>query len=247
MGIEETLSKLGLSGGAIRVYASLITQKEASAKRLALLSGLPRTSVYDYLSELSKMGLVVELDVNNKKVFRPDDPRNIKALLEKRIRELETGKKEFQKALPDLVKSLGSSEPRIKFYSGSEGFIVVLADIIRSETGEALFLWPYGEMTDLIGEEYLQDFTNRRVQEGIRVRSIHPHFSPKKSYPDEKVKFAPKNMTWQMGYAIYGDKVAFISSRKEQFAFIVQSQDFTNLQKAQFEVIWKVSKKVGLT
>ncbi|HEY4493256.1 MAG TPA: helix-turn-helix domain-containing protein [Candidatus Paceibacterota bacterium] len=244
--IETTLSRLGLSGGAIRVYSSLVMQKEATAKRLADLSGLPRTSVYDYLSELIKMGLVVELEVNNKKVFRPDDPRNIKALLDKRIKDLEKEKREFQKALPDLAKSLGSSEPRIKFYSGREGFIVVLADIIRSQVKEALFLWPYSEMTELIGEEHLKDFTNRREQEKIKVRSIWPHFAKasrgKLHLPREKVRLAPANVIWSMGYVIYGDKVAFISSRREQFAFVVQSRDFTELQKAQFEAIWRVSK-----
>ena len=49
-------------------------------------------------------------------------------------------------------------------------------------------------------------------------------------------------MTWDMGYWMYEDKVAFLSSEKEGFGFVIHSKDFANLIKVQFEEIWKVSK-----
>jgi hypothetical protein len=56
-----------------------------------------------------------------------------------------------------------------------------------------------------------------------------------------ELRFAPVGMTWNMGYWMYGDKVAFLSSEKEGFGFVVQSKDFANLIKLQFEEIWKIS------
>ena len=55
------------------------------------------------------------------------------------------------------------------------------------------------------------------------------------------LRFAPEGMTWNMGYWLYEDKVAFLSSEKEGFGFVVQSKDFANLMKLQFEEIWKIS------
>jgi hypothetical protein len=52
-------------------------------------------------------------------------------------------------------------------------------------------------------------------------------------------------MTWDMGYWLYEDKVAFLSSEKEGFGFVVQSKDFANLMKVQFEEIWKISTTVS--
>lgn len=243
---DKTLANLGLSGGAIRIYTTLLTVREASAKRLAELSGLPRTSVYDYLRELGKKALVVELDIDNKKVFRPDNPKNLEALVDTKLRELESEKKSIKETLGDLTKVFAGGEPRIKFYSGKEGFIAVLADVARSGSKEALFFWPFSEMTDLIGEDNLRDFTARRVAEGMSVRSIWPVAAgaphSKLRLQNETTRFVDVEKV-KMGYIIYADKVAFISSRDEQFAFIVQSKDFSNLQKLQFETLWKISKK----
>ena len=236
------------------MYAKLVELKEASAKRLADTTGLPRTSVYDYVLELRKKGLAVELDVNNKKVFRPDDPENLLTLLDKQLAELGSDRKILKKILPDIKKGVGGSEPRIKFYPGAEGFVAVLGDILRSGAKEALLLWPFGEMTERIGEEYLRDFTQRRVLAGMELHTVWPCFvrakggtsqdKPCLALPKEKIKIAPASCKWQMASIIYGDKVAFVSSRAEGFAFTVQSRDFANLQRMQFEQIWDVSKSL---
>ena len=47
-----------------------------------------------------------------------------------------------------------------------------------------------------------------------------------------------------MSYWIYADKVAFISSKKEGFGFIVHSRDFAGLQKVQFDEMWRVSDPI---
>jgi hypothetical protein len=45
-----------------------------------------------------------------------------------------------------------------------------------------------------------------------------------------------------MGYTIYDDKVSFISSEKEIFGFIVQSEEFSKLMKLHFDLFWNISK-----
>lgn len=47
-----------------------------------------------------------------------------------------------------------------------------------------------------------------------------------------------------MGYWIYGNKVAFISSRKESFGFIIESAELATMLRTQFEVLWKASKPI---
>lgn len=251
--LDKTLSRLGFSGGAIRVYAELIRVKEASAAHIAHLSSLPRTSVYDYLKELTRAGLAVELDVDNKKIFRPDDLRNLSALLSSKLLELKEEEQNLKKILPELGKHLGGSEPRVKFYSGEEGFVAVLADVLRSGVSELLFIWPVGEMTDLIGEKQMQDFTYSRMQRGIKIKSVWPASTQggsssnklsKLLLKNEQLRIAPKDLTWQMGACIYGDKVAFISSRAERFAFVVTSHDFAQLERAHFELLWQNSKSL---
>jgi len=244
--LDKTLGRLGFSGGAIRVYSELIRVKETSAAHLAHLAGLPRTSVYDYLKELKRAGLAVELDVDNKKIFRPDDPRNLSALFAAKLSELREEEQSLKKILPELSKHLGGSEPRVKFYAGEEGFVAVLADVLRSNEREIFFIWPATQMTDLMGEQALQDFTYSRTLKGIKIRSIWPHSSrlSELRLQNETMRVAPQNLTWQMGACIYGDKVAFISSRAERFAFVVTSRDFAELERAHFALLWQHSKPI---
>jgi hypothetical protein len=51
---------------------------------------------------------------------------------------------------------------------------------------------------------------------------------------------APRWMKWEMGYNIYADKVIFISHH-EFFGFLIQSPDFSDLMRVQFELVWKSS------
>ncbi len=47
-----------------------------------------------------------------------------------------------------------------------------------------------------------------------------------------------------MSYWMYEDKILFVSSQKELFGFIVQSKDFTDLMRVQFQAMWNISKPI---
>jgi HTH-type transcriptional regulator, sugar sensing transcriptional regulator len=40
----------------------------------------------------------------------------------------------------------------------------------------------------------------------------------------------------------YDDKVSFISSRRENFGIIIQSEEFSDLMNTLFAILWRVSK-----
>ena len=46
-----------------------------------------------------------------------------------------------------------------------------------------------------------------------------------------------------LGYGIYGNKVAFISSKKENYGFIIDSKELSRTLKLQFDYWWKLSSK----
>ena len=45
-------------------------------------------------------------------------------------------------------------------------------------------------------------------------------------------------------YFLYKNKAAFISSSKENFGFIIESQEFVEIFKSQFEFLWKSCKPI---
>lgn len=246
--LKKIFKDLGFSETTASVYQELSKQKKVTARTLAELAGIPRPSVYDHLKILQKNGLVVELEVENKKYFQIDDPKILSKLIDEKIEDLKSEQKEIRDLVAQTVKTSGGIEAKIKFFEGKEGFRQVLNDVLWYEGAEILAMWPYADINEVIGDDYLKNFTKRRNNFGIKVRSVWAR--GRDTYVEkiegEQTRVAPPCMSWHMGYIVYAEKVAFIGSRYESFSFTIQSRDFAELKKTEFEAIWKISKPAKL-
>lgn len=243
------LQSLGLPPSSQKIYRELLEHGESTARTLSLKLSITRPSTYDHLDLLIKKGFVVEKKKDNKTYFRAEDVRHVERVLSTTIEKLEEQKNSFVSMLPTLLKQSSGSTPVVKFYEGKEGLQVILYDILWLK-GETIYtMWPHEEIEKVVGKDFLISFNNKRIRGKIIVCALWPGaMKPKESFiwkdKDDLVKrkYAPKSMDWSMGYTIYGDKVSFISSSKEIFGFIVESREFAQLMKLQFDVIWAQSK-----
>ena len=252
--LNQIFKNLGFSETAYRIYLRLLEVEHSSARQLAENLNLPRPTIYDNLKLLIKNDLVLEKEEENKKVFKIDDTKNLLHLAKNKKEEIIKNEKEIESLLPKLAVKSRDYEPKIKFYAGAEGIKQVLRDLLWYENIETLTMWPISEMVEILGSEYLIDLNRRRIRKNISIRGLWPHdkLVNLKDYPFlgvgkshlRQLRIAPKEMTWSMSYWLYADKVAFISSAKEKFGFVVQSHDFVELAKSQFEIIWKLSKPI---
>lgn len=247
--LESILQSLGLPPTSQKIYRELLEHGETTARFLSEKLGITRPSTYDHLAYLVKRGLVVERKKENKTYFGVDDVRHIEHALESNIETLKEHHHLFKTMLPSLLKDGITEAPRIKFYEGKEGLTYLVNDVLWAK-GETIYtMWPYEEMLEVLGKHMLTKFNARRLQEKIRVHALWPHGSKQdndyiwngKDQLTER-RHAPKDISFRMGYTIYGDKVSFISSSREVFGFIVQSKDFAELMCSQFKVMWSISK-----
>lgn len=250
--LRKLFEELGLTEQAHRVYLSLLENGASSARTLAQNLSIPRPSVYDTLNALIRKGLIIEREEENKKFFQVDDVKNLPRLLSERMDALKSEQKELERLLPLISKRASSIEPKIKFYAGVEGVQQVLNDMLWYKNIETLAMWPISEMIDALGKEYFEKLNRRRIPQNISIRAVwpddkrvsfkeHPYTGIGKGHLRD-LRVAPKGMSADMGYWIYADKVAFVSSRKESFGFVIHSCDFAEMMKSQFEVLWKASK-----
>jgi hypothetical protein len=56
------------------------------------------------------------------------------------------------------------------------------------------------------------------------------------------VRLAPKEIDFSMGYWIYKNKVAMLSSTRERIGFIIESEEMIEMLKTQWKFIWAQSK-----
>ena len=247
--ITTSLRELGVAYPAQRIYQELLVSGELTPRALAVKLRMTRPSVYDHLRELARIGLVSEKDVAGKATFLVSDVRMLTRLLEERRQEIEKAEQDLLAVIPTLQKKKGSVDPKVRFFEGTEGVQNALRDVLWSDHIEMLTYWPYRSMLEQLSEEFLVKFNKRRIANKISLRTVWGGAFKKNQHVwsayDALVerRIAPKEFVPHMGYAIYGEYVTCIAPAEESFGFTVHSHSFAEMMRAQFELLWRNSKR----
>lgn len=248
MELSKQLEQYGLEDKKAEVYLACLELGPSPVQSIAQKTGIKRTSVYDIINSLTSQGLITQTVKGKKRLFVAEDPKTIKDLLQKKERE-------FDQILPELktLHFVPGTKPKIKYYEGVEGAKRVLEDTLTSKEKILKSIIPFKDIIDLVGEDYFGDYTNRRIKSGYYLISVRPTIKEVISIREKhkwvtnkaqrrEVRYAPKDFAFSMTMYLYDHKVMLISSKKENFGMIIESEEFTYNQKALFEVLWKISK-----
>jgi len=241
--VKSALRRLNLSDNEQTVYLALLRDGQTTARVLTARTGLTRPSVYDQLKSLKKRGLVIKLDIENVTHFAAADLKHLEALLEDKIDHLEQSRDFLKAALPTLADSLKTVDPKLRYFEGEDGMKQLLKEVMWHDHLTMRALWPDGELRAIYDEKFLHWFDDRRQKRDISIYSLWPQTTKPSdrllfSSADDKQKSLPKKLQPSMGYLIFANKVAFISSNTEAFGFIVESKEFRALQEMHFDALW---------
>jgi len=250
---DSLFQGLSISPDESKLYIAMLSSGSISAGDLAKQTGLPRPSIYTMLARLIKKGFVTESRKDNVKVFVPIHPDKIVNLFEEKKKELELSESEFKKSLADMRSLLSDYyvSPKLEVFDTKESLQRVLKDMLLYKNIETHALWPIQTMVDTLSPKFFDLHNRERIKRNISVRAIwpenqvvnfkqHPYLGSGEDFKRE-IRTAPENIDFSMGYWIYGNKVAFLSSRKESFGFIIESAELSKTLKSQFDIVWKQS------
>jgi predicted transcriptional regulator len=248
--IKDILAGIGIPLPAQKIYVSLLKEGKASARTLAHRTGITRTSVYDQLRILRKKDLIIERLIEGTNYYEIGDVRKLSMLLDDRVEKLSAQQDYLAKNIASLIDKSGAVQPKIRFFEGSDGVKQLFKDILWYDDTTLYLYWPYAHMLDFLGKEFLFWFSTRRKAHNIPIKTIWGHATGNiKNHifvddgKDVERKYLIQKNIPSMGFMIYDKKVAFVSSHKESFGFIVESAEFSCLQKMQFDVLWEKAKR----
>lgn len=233
------LEQLGIAGARARFYLAAIELGEATVTQVAAHAGIGRTHAYGILDGLVSEGLLNQIERSSRTVVVAEDPHRLLENARQRVSHV-------QEILPELQArySHSMSKPRIRYYSGRDGIINVMNDTLNCRTKELCGILSMVELLSVPGRIFMQEHIRRRVQAGIALRVIRSKREdveiiwPTSAEELRELRFSHADMSLTMTSYIYDDKVAYISSCKENFAMIIQSVEFAGLQRALFETMW---------
>lgn len=252
--LNQLLKTLHFDEDDIKTYLILLETGPITAGQLAKKMGIPRSSLYGFLKRLIGHGLVTESIKWGKKLFSPENPEKINLLFSQQREKLENDQKLFAKMLPDLKEKQGQKyvNPKFQVFEGKEALQHALKDMLLYYDLESLAFWPQKKMIETLSPEFFRYHNKERIKNNLSVRAIwpekqivevkqHPYFGVGKEFKRE-IRISPKEVDSSMGYWIYGNKTVFVSSQAENFGFILESTEFAQMLKVQFEFLWKTSR-----
>lgn len=252
--LEEIFQSLGLKSEDTKAYLYLLERGGQSAGRLAKFMDMPRTTLYGYLERLQNEGLVSQNIHSGIKIFSAEPLEKVEILYKRRIDKMKQKQKELEALMPLMSSQIGSMlyKPRIHFYEGQEGLQTVLEDMLLKRDIQTQALWPIENMMDVMSEDFTHFHNVERIKRNISIQVIWPETQvnamdgwPYLSVGQDflrEARVASTDIDFKMGYWIYDDKAAFISSRAETVGFTVESAEFIELLKMQFGIIWNIAK-----
>lgn len=244
MSIEQTLVQIGLQETEVRFYLAALELGQASVRDIASKAGITRTNAYDVFSRLLEQGLVTQVaGASNKTMLvAAEPPDQLTELLDARRRKLDV-------LLPELrsLHNSASGKPRVRYYQGLDGIKHVLDDTLTARDKTLLGILSMRDLFEVPGRAWMDDFVRRRIEAGVFLRVVR---SPVKDIANvwrqsaeelRDVRFASPDFVFTMTSYVYDNKVAIISSRRENFAMTIESEEFAIMQRNLFDVFWASS------
>ena len=241
--LADSLVEFGLNQKEANVYLALLELGESKVHDIAHKSQITRPTTYDILEKLAKQGLVGAYDKHNIRHYVASDPEKIR-------RTLVEKQQAFESLLPELksIHNTLRSKPKISFFEGVSGIKTVFEDTLTAKNKTLRGILSMADLYKIPGKKYMDDYVARRVASSFNLRVVRS--KPKEIANDwlagreenRDVRFPPANMVFEMTTYIYDNKVGLISTIKENFGMIIESQEYSNNMGHMFEALWQISK-----
>jgi len=256
--LNRSLKLLGFGELETTVYASLLKSGPTTAGMLSKRTGIRRTTLYGSLSRLAASGLISEITIENVKEFCAASPAKISLLLAEQAKAFEEEREYLKEIVPKLsFKNTSHTRPKLELFEGKEAMQTILKDMLLYYNLDTVALWPIELMQDVLSPEFFRYFNRERILNNLYTRAIwssetkinfkkYPWLGVGESFKRE-IRIAPVGIDFPMGYWVYGNKIAFVSSAQESFGFTVESTELAKTLTTQFELVWQVSKPVKVS
>ncbi len=253
--MRQFLTELGLNKAEIGAYLATLDIGSGSASGIAKVAGLNRVTAYEALKRLSAKGFVkIRAKKNNRtKYFVPMEYSDIVARLESKqeavtdlLKRAESLKNEFEANF-----SSAEDKPVVLFYEGVDGVREVLNDTLKNKPREILSFSSVESIEYSFGEEFLNNYWERRTALAIPTRGIIPkteramkEFSTERNQKELRtVRFLPPDLyNFKNEIDIYADRIGIMSlSKGREHGIIIQSRSIAESMKAVYETLWQMS------
>ncbi len=250
--ILSSLSEAGLSEKEARVYVAMLELGESSIIPIAQRAGIKRTTVYNYLDEFHRLGLISVTIRNQRQFYRAASPTRLQDLLRERLSKVES-------IVPTLFSLYQQEEgkPSVQMFEGVEGIKTVF-QLSLDCAGKKIDAMPvHASGHSHVGDAFITSYLDQTKKKKIAYRSLRlagdaaaytqSGYEKVLPTPDDnrEIRVAPEWFTPESHIHMYDDTVAIFSQTKEKpYAMLITSKSYHQTMQLFFEAIWNQSSEV---
>lgn len=246
------LKKIGLTGGEIKLYGSLLELGESTKTELAKKSGISPSKIYDVANRLIEKGIISSVKKNSVIHFSAANPEKIKDYLTQKQEEIEEDKILVDSMLPMLLAKYQKTDEKtdVEVFYGWEGMRTAFNDIIKTlNKGEFNYIFGAGKgindkQADIFFSQYYlkkkaKGFGTKIIlNEGLRTNKQRTGIF--RESPNQ-LRFLDHETVSEIN--IYKDKTLIIILLKKPIVIRIKNHEVAKSYKKFFDTLWKQSKK----
>ncbi len=240
----QPLKAVGLNENEAQTYLCLLRLGPQSVSVIAKKTGLNRSSCYVILERLLQKGFIEKLIQANNSPFRAVEPNYVLDQLKNKQYDLESKIENLGIVLKDFEREHSGYEvkPKVIFFQDESGLQNIFEDTFTSSEPIRCF----GSFEKLFSylPEFMPRYNQKRVQKGLKVVVMYPATTKsflhklKDHLEERETRLIPPEYDFHLDVMIYDHKVV-ITSLKEKFGVVIESNEIAEAQKKIFDMVWK--------
>lgn len=240
---EEQLTKFGLSPKQATVYLACLKLGPVKVGLIQKEAGLKRTTLYDVLKELINLGLISYTVKQKTKIFTPENPSALENLLKQKQQAVSA-------VLADLKSLFAnvSCRPQIRFYEGNEGIKQIYLESLQARDKKIYQIVSVKDFLEFPGKDFMNWYVQERAKKNIESIAIHPksgdvysdNFGKTDPQLKRQVHYLPPSLFSMSMIMIFDHYVAALSTKTENYGFIIESKEYSKSMKIIFDFLWRL-------
>lgn len=251
LNIKVQLEALGLGSTEAQIYITGLSYGHAvSVQELQKRTALKRPTIYHNLSLLSARGLVAKVTSANKTLYMFSPPDQLERNIEDEVREA----KSKLHTLASVMKQLEVVQPRagethVRHFEGVQGIKTVIDMALYCRAPFWRVIAPVNNIFRELDDAYSRYYVRTRKLHDIMSKTLWEGADPtgrtltKTEIAQRQPRYLPPLMKGQFDSTIiiFDNKIAMITTMKEQSAVLIESDELTKMFTAMFEGLWASS------
>lgn len=255
--LVDIFKELDLSDESASVYYEALKLNKTTVLEISRNTGLPRSSCYDILDRLKRIGLISTIHEDEKSYIIAETPEIIRTKLIKDRESNINALKLFEDVsshLQVLRNQKSGKKIDVRVYEGFEAMRKILFEMLREYKGKELLNICQGQADKFAGlsrdPEYLKDFIREKDKYEILERAILEDMQSTrefvKQYKSSNFKFllSPQlssNNTAHIDKYITKNRV-YIFNFEKDYAVVILDEFIAENEKISFNVLWNALK-----